>query len=374
MLLLRIRRNEWKVQIINALKREFMKIEDIWKIGLISGGVLIGISLAYIILLILKKQFHRKKELNALHTIKRLSKPIFGLVMLLVVFSLQKWIKFDEFLPVETKVIFPVLFNVIFTWIIINAIKSIRFVILGKYDMNSKDNLKARKIHTQLVVFERILITIVIVVSFSLILMSFESIRRIGVSLLASAGVAGIIIGLAAQKSLAMILAGFQIAITQPIRLEDVVIVEEEWGWIEEITLTYVVVRIWDKRRLIVPINYFIEKPFQNWTRTSAEILGTVFIYVDYGFPVDALREELTRLLANTDLWDGKVNVLQVTNATEKSMELRVLVSSVDSPVSWDLRVFLREKLIDFIRLNYPEYLPQSRIQLPEEKMITRNK
>lgn len=343
---------------------------DIYKILLISGGILVGILLAYGILLILKKQFHRRKEVNALHTIKRLSKPIVGLAMLLVIFSLQKWIRFDEFLPVKTNIVFPILFNIIFTWIIINAIKSIRFVILGKYDMNSDDNLKARKIHTQLVVFERILITIIVLVSFSLILMSFDSIRRIGVSLLASAGVAGIIIGLAAQKSLAMILAGFQIAITQPIRLEDVVIVEGEWGWIEEITLTYVVVRIWDKRRLIMPINYFIEKPFQNWTRKSAEILGTVFIYVDYGFPVDALRDELTRLLAKNDLWDGNVNVLQVTNATEKSMELRVLVSSVNSPISWDLRVFLREKLIEYIRRDYPEYLPKSRVQLPEDKFM----
>ncbi|MFY9152562.1 MAG: mechanosensitive ion channel domain-containing protein [Prolixibacteraceae bacterium] len=345
-----------------------MNIENIIKTGWIAGGILLSIFLAYGILLILKKQFHRKKEVNALHAIKRLSKPIIGFVMLLAVFSLQKWIRIEDFSPVKTEIIFPILFNIIITWIIINAIKIIRYVILGKYDMNLKDNLKARKIHTQLVVFERILITIVILVSFSLILMSFDSIRRIGVSLLASAGVAGIIIGLAAQKSISMILAGFQIAITQPIRLEDVVIVEEEWGWIEEITLTYVVVRIWDKRRLIMPINYFIEKPFQNWTRTSAEILGTVFIYVDYGFPVDKLRAETTRLLKTTDLWDGKVNVVQVTNATEKSMEIRILVSSADSPVSWDLRVFLREKLIDFIRMNYPEYLPKSRIQLPEDK------
>ncbi len=340
---------------------------DFKKLSLIVGGILLGILLGYVILLILKKQFHRKKEVNALHAIKRLSKPFIGLAILLAIFSLQKWIAFEEFLPIKTSVIFTILFTVVFTWIIINAIKIIRFVILGKYDMTSKDNLKARKIHTQLIVFERILITIVILVSFSIILMSFDSIRKIGVSLLASAGVAGLIIGLAAQKSIAMILAGFQIAITQPIRLEDVVIVEGEWGWVEEITLTYVVVRIWDKRRLIMPINYFIEKPFQNWTRMSAEILGTVFIYVDYGFPVDVLRAEVTRILATTDLWDGNVNSLQVTNATEKSMELRILVSSADSSISWDLRVFLREKLIDFIRREYPEYLPKSRIQLPEE-------
>ncbi|MFA5329795.1 MAG: mechanosensitive ion channel domain-containing protein [Prolixibacteraceae bacterium] len=346
-----------------------MNHEELLKIGWIIGGTVSGLLMGYGIMFLLKRKFDRRNENNALHAIKRLSNPFIGLAILLVIFALQKLIVFEDFLPVQTSVIFPILLNVVITWLIINAIKIIRFMILGKYDLQSKDNLKARKIQTQLVVFERILITIVVVISFSLILMSFESIRKFGVSLLASAGVAGIIIGLAAQKSIGMILAGFQIAITQPIRLEDVVIVEGEWGWIEEITLTYVVVRIWDKRRLIVPVNYFIEKPFQNWTRTSAEIMGTVFIYVDYGFPVDALREELTRLLRNNDLWDGKVNVLQVTNATDKTMELRALVSTSDSSIGWDLRVFLREKLIDFVRREYPQFLPQTRVSLPEDKL-----
>lgn len=152
--------------------------------------------------------------------------------------------------------------------------------------------------------------------------MMFEPLRVIGVSMLASAGIAGLIIGLSAQKVLGNLLAGIQIAITQPIRLDDVVIVENEWGWIEEITLTYVLVKIWDLRRLVVPISYFIEKPFQNWTRTSADILGTVFIYADYTIPIDKLREELTRILQSTDLWDGKVNGLQVTNAKENTLEL----------------------------------------------------
>jgi len=198
------------------------------------------------------------------------------------------------------------------------------------------------------------------------VLLSFESIRQIGVSLLASAGIAGIIIGFAAQKSISMLLAGFQLAITQPIRLDDVVIVEGEWGRIEEITLTYVVVAIWDKRRLVVPVNYFIETPFQNWTRQTAEILGTVFIYVDYGFPVPALREFMTQALADNPHWDGKVNVLQVTNATENTMELRALASAKDSGTAWDLRVKLREDLIEFIRVNYPQFLPRKRVQMEE--------
>jgi small-conductance mechanosensitive channel len=184
--------------------------------------------------------------------------------------------------------------------------------------------------------------------------------------LLASAGIAGIIIGFAAQQSLSMFLAGIQIAFTQPIRIDDVVIVENEWGRIEEITLTYVVIRIWDQRRLIVPINYFINKPFQNWSRTTTEIMGTVFIYVDYGFPVDAMREELTRILKELNEWDGKVNVLQVTDAREHTLELRALVSSSNSSLSWDLRVEVREKLIAFVQQKYPQYLPNTRILVNE--------
>ena len=204
------------------------------------------------------------------------------------------------------------------TWVIIRLVRVSREIVLMRYDIGEKDNLKARRVYTQFKVIERILVFIVIVIAIAVALMTFEQIRKIGVSLFASAGVAGIILGFAAQKLIGNVLAGFQIAIAQPIRIDDVVIVEKEWGWIEEITLTYVVVRIWDKRRLILPTTYFIEKPFQNWTRTSAEILGTVFLYTDYTVPVDKLREELTRVLQSDKNWDGNVNVLQVTDSQKK--------------------------------------------------------
>lgn len=262
--------------------------------------------------------------------------------------------------------LFYLIFLVVFTWLAIAVVKALKEAILASYDLGTEDNLKARKIHTQLRVFERIVMFLLVFFFVSMALLSFEAIRQIGVSLLASAGIAGIIIGFAAQKSISMLLAGFQLAITQPIRLDDVVIVEGEWGRIEEITLTYVVVAIWDKRRLVVPVNYFIETPFQNWTRQTAEILGTVFIYVDYGFPVPALREFMTRALADNPHWDGKVNVLQVTNATENTMELRALASAKDSGTAWDLRVKLREDLIEFIRVNYPQFLPRKRVQMEE--------
>ncbi len=254
----------------------------------------------------------------------------------------------------------------VITWFVIRSINLSREVILRQYDISEKDNLKARKIYTQFRVLENIIIFIVILVAIAIALMTFDGIRRIGVSLFASAGVAGIIIGFAAQKLIASVLAGFQIALTQPIRIEDVVIVENEWGWIEEITLTYVVVRIWDKRRLIVPSTYFIENPFQNWTRVSADILGTVFIYTDYTVPVDELRKELTRILEGTDLWDGQTNVLQVTNAKDHTLEIRALMSAVDSPTAWDLRVLVREKLISFLQLKYPGSLPKTRIEMTD--------
>lgn len=252
------------------------------------------------------------------------------------------------------------------TWSCIVVLKSFKSGLMRKYDITADDNLNARRVFTQFTILERVVIFLLIVFAIGVALMSFDGIRAIGISFLTSAGIAGIILGFSAQKMLGTLVAGIQIAITQPIRLDDVVIVEGEWGWIEEINLTYVVVRIWDKRRMVLPTTYFIEKPFQNWTRTTSEILGTVFIYTDFGLPVDALREELTRLLNTTPLWDGNVNVLQVTNATETGMEIRALMSSKNSPVSWDLRVFIREKLITFIQQNYPDCLPKTRIALKD--------
>lgn len=255
-----------------------------------------------------------------------------------------------------------VLLIVSMAWTLIVSLRLVKVIFLEKYDTSKEDNLRSRKFHTQFNILERIIIFLIVLIATGLILMLFEDVRRIGVSVFASAGVAGIIIGLAAQRAIAAVLAGLQIAITQPIRIDDVVIIENEWGKIEEIALTYVVVNIWDKRRLIVPSTYFFEKPFQNWTRTTSEILGTVFIYTDYHVSFDALRGELTRLLESTPLWDKKVNVLQVTDAKSNGVEVRALMSAKDSSTAWDLRVFIREKLIEFLQKNYPESLPKTRV------------
>ncbi|WP_343847954.1 mechanosensitive ion channel family protein [Algoriphagus jejuensis] len=251
-----------------------------------------------------------------------------------------------------------------FTWCLLVLIQISKRVFLRQFDINEEDNLRARKVYTQINVLVKVANFMIIVIGIGLILISFEVVRQVGVGLFASAGVAGIIIGISAQKAIGTLIAGVQIAFTQPFRLEDAVVVEGEWGWIEEINLNYVVVRIWDQRRLVLPSTYFLENPFQNWTRTSAEIIGSVFIYTDYTVSFEAMREELDRILAETKLWDGKVKVLQVTDAKERTVESRILVSAKNSPTAWDLRVLVREKMVEFLQKTYPDALPKTRIVL----------
>ncbi|BAX78871.1 mechanosensitive ion channel family protein [Labilibaculum antarcticum] len=254
------------------------------------------------------------------------------------------------------------------SWILIEIVRILKHRLLKRFDISYEDNLKSRKLHTQINLLEKVIVFVIILITIGLILISIESIKEIGIGIFASAGVVGIILGLSAQKIVGAVLAGIQIAITQPFRIDDAVVVENEWGWIEEINLTYIVVRIWDKRRLVLPTSYFLEKPFQNWTRTTADILGTVFIYTDYTISVEALREELARLLKDCELWDKKVNVIQVTDSKENYMELRILVSAKNSPTAWDLRVFIREKMIEFIQKNYPESLPKTRVNIENKE------
>ncbi|HKG05058.1 MAG TPA: mechanosensitive ion channel domain-containing protein [Pedobacter sp.] len=259
--------------------------------------------------------------------------------------------------------IIEVLLVIIIALVLIRIIKVMEDYFYYKYDLNKIDNLKERKIKTQLQFIRKFTISLIIVVTAAIVLLSFENMRKIGAGLLTGVGIGGIIIGFAAQKSLGNLLAGFQIAFTQPIRIDDVVIVEGEWGRIEEITLTYVVVSIWDERRLILPITYFVEKPFQNWTRVSAQLLGTVFLYLDYTVPIPPLREEFTKMLTSHKLWDKRVNVVQVTDNKAETIEVRFLMSAGSSSSAFDLRCDVREHMIDFIREHYPESLPKTRIE-----------
>lgn len=246
-------------------------------------------------------------------------------------------------------------------WALVQAVRSLEKFILEKFDMKVADNLQARKVHTQVSVITKTIYFIIGVFSVASVLMLFEEVRRVGTSILASAGVLGVIIGFAAQKTIANLFAGFQLAMTQPIRLDDVVIVESEWGRVEEISLTYVIVRIWDDRRLVVPLSYFIEKPFQNWTRVSANLLGSVFLWVDFTLPVTELRRIAQQVVENCKDWDRRFWNFQVTDASERAMQVRVLATAADSGKAWDLRCEIREKLIETIQRKYPQSLPKIR-------------
>jgi small-conductance mechanosensitive channel len=249
-------------------------------------------------------------------------------------------------------------------WLAVAVVDAVAEGVRRRFRIDVPDNLAARQVQTQVQILRRVAWVVVGVVALSAALMTFPNIRRLGVSLFASAGVAGIVVGFAARPTLSNLVAGLQVAITQPIRIDDVVIVEGEWGRIEEIRLTYVVIRIWDERRLVVPTSYFLERPFQNWTRTSAELLGTVYLYADYSVPVEELRDELHRVLEATDLWDGRAWALQVTDASERTLQLRALMSAADAGHTWELRCHVREALVDFLQSRHPESLPRLRAEV----------
>jgi small-conductance mechanosensitive channel len=246
-------------------------------------------------------------------------------------------------------------------WSVLVAIAAASTYSRRRHRLDVEDNLGARRLHTQIGILEHAAEVIVVLVTTGAILMTFPAVQHVGVSLFASAGAAGLVLGFAARPILANLIAGIQIALTQPIRIDDVVIVEGEWGWIEEITTTYVVVRIWDLRRLIVPLSHFIEKPFQNWTRESAAIIGTVTWQLDYRAPIGAMREKLTELLQGNSRWDGKVANVQVVEAEATTIKVRALMSSANSPAAWDLRCEVRERMLDWLKEAHPEALPRIR-------------
>ena len=257
-----------------------------------------------------------------------------------------------------------IIFIVLLGWVALDAVHIGAIVYTRRFKVSVSDNLLARQHVTQIRILERMLGSLIVVITLAAALMTMPSVRHFGVSLLASAGVAGIVLGLALQPIFTNLMAGLQIAITQPIRIDDAVVVEGEWGWIEEITSAYVVVRCWDLRRLILPVKYFIDHPFQNWTRENAKLIGSVFLKVDYTVPVEVLRQRLNEVVKETPLWDKDVVNLQVTDATEHVIELRMLVSAKNSSDAWDLRCFVREKMITFLQKNYPHALPRQRAEI----------
>ncbi len=250
------------------------------------------------------------------------------------------------------------------TWATVRLTSAIGDVIVALNPVLEGHWKRARKVETQTRFLVRALNILIVIIGFGAALMSFESVQHMGASLLASAGVGGLILGFAARPVLSNLLAGMQIALTQPFRIDDVLHVQGEWCWVEEVTATYVVVRVWDLRRLVIPLQWFIENPFQNWSRNTSDLLGAVFIWVDYTMPVEPLRQEFNRLLSESRLWDGKLATVQVTDASDQALQVRFLMSAADSTSNWDLRCAMREGLVTFIQEHYPAQLPRVRARL----------
>ena len=337
-----------------------------WNLIITVSAIVIGLVVKFIIKAILNYNKKHTDYSLFLSAIRHFSRPMNHFVPLFLLNLMEPLMVLSPRYDLIVTRTVEIALIVSFAIVLMSAMNVLEDYIYHTYDLNKEDNLKERKIRTQIQFIRKVLGTLVVFITIAVILLSFDNVRKIGAGLLTGVGIGGIIIGFAAQKSLGNFLAGFQIAFTQPIRIDDVLVVEGEWGRVEDITLTYVVLNIWDQRRLILPINYFIEKPFQNWTRTTSEILGTVFLYLDYNTPVDALRAEFERLLTTTKLWDKRVKGIQVTDAKADCIELRVLVSARNSSQAFDLRCFIREQLIKFIKDNYPESLPLNRVTLNE--------
>jgi small-conductance mechanosensitive channel len=238
---------------------------------------------------------------------------------------------------------------------------AVEAMIATRSEIRHYDEYQKRRLLTRVQILRRLMVFVALVIAVAAILLNFQEVRQIGTGLLASAGLAGVIAGFAAQKSLSTIIAGLQIAITQPMRIDDVVVVEGEFGTIEEITLTYAVIRVWDQRRLVVPITYFLEKSFQNWTRSSSDLIGTVFLYADFQIPIDELRTEARRIVEASNLWDTRVFVLQVTDFKSDSVEIRILASAPTAKDLFDLRCEIREKILGFLQQRYPGSFPRVR-------------
>jgi small-conductance mechanosensitive channel len=330
------------------------------------GGVILLVSMVAWLVgaaieRVLDRQPRRAAEPSSLVILLRsIARPVSLLLPTIALYLLLPWelMKVDDTGPRALMKIGIILLG---TWLAARALLALEEIVTPRLGVDKADNLRARTLQTQLRVLRRIAVFVVLTFGIIAVLMSIDGFRDFGTGLLASAGVASVVIGFAAQRTLSNLLAGFQVGFTQPIRLDDVVVVEGEWGRIEEITLTYVVVAIWDQRRLVLPISYFLEQPFQNWTRKTAQILGTVYLRADFTVDIEALRAELQRLAQQSEYFDGRVCLLQVTDAGERSLELRALVSARDSGSAWDLRCEVREGLLRFLQQTQPEALPKIR-------------
>jgi small-conductance mechanosensitive channel len=339
--------------------------QDLAMSGLqIAAAIVAGFVLYFIIRLALRV-ISRRRPGVLVGSIRRHSKrPLRLLLPVIAVMIALPFAPLPEQLHQVARQITSILLILSIAWLLVRSMGVFEDYLEHRFTVDQTNNLQARKITTQVRIFKRVLTVVIIVLAAALALLNFDKVRQIGTTILASAGIVGVVLGFASQRSISLLFAGIQVAITQPIRIDDVVIVEGEWGRVEEISLTYVVVRIWDLRRLVVPTSYFIDKPFQNWTRVSADLLGTVYLYCDYTVPVDKLREQLHGILEASEYWDEKVWNVQVTDATDRGVEVRAMMSASDSSRLWSLRCEVREKLIDYLQQEYPGSLTRLRAEL----------
>jgi small-conductance mechanosensitive channel len=328
-------------------------------------GLLVCLVTSGIVNLIL-----RRRPLEALGLLRQHARRAFYFFVPALFFLMATNVQSARFLRRHPNVdkASEILFLVATTWLVLRLLKVGELYLIRHRDLNDDVNISQRKFVTQVKFVQRLFSTVTVVIGVSLVLMAFQGSRKVGLSLLTSAGIVSVLVGFAAQKTLSNFLAGVQIAFTQQIRLGDAVVVEKEWGRIEEINLTHVVVRLWDRRRLILPITYFVETPYQNWTRSETSIIGTVILHLDYDVPVERLRKKAEEIVAADPLWTGETFVVQVTDTLPDCIVVRVLVSASDASTAFDLRCHVREALIQFLRDEYPQSLPQTRVQLTGTK------
>jgi small-conductance mechanosensitive channel len=344
---------EWKVYLLTA--------------GILGGAVLLSLLAHFLVFSALKRGAVRTGRVVDESLVTHARRPTSILLPLIAILGVLPSLSLSTGLLEGLRHAIALGMITALAWLAINLTAVFDVFISTKFKIDVSDNLLARRVHTKTSLIRRVAITAIVIIAVSAMIMTFPSIRHIGISLFASAGVAGLIAGMAARPVLSNIIAGIQIAMTETIRIDDVVVLEREWGRIEEIGATNVVVCLWDLRRLVVPLSYFIEHPFENWTHKTADILGTVILYTDYSVPVEAIRAEFYRLLQTSDMWDGKVWALQVTDATERTVELRALMSASDATNAWNLRCHVREKLIWFLQEHYPQSLPKIRAEFREK-------
>lgn len=335
--------------------------DALWSAGIVAAAILLGLLAHRIVFGVARRVTGRTANRVDQSVIRHAEAPARLIFPLLAMLAAIPGLPLPEALAGPFRHLAILVLIAAVGWLGTQLVNVMDDFVALRYSLAVSDNLGARRVRTQVQVLRRIVVLVVATIAAAAMLMTFPNIWNIGAGLFASAGVVGLVAGMAARPALSNLLAGVQIALTEPIRIDDVVIVEGEWGRIEEIGTTYVVVRIWDLRRLVVPLSYFIDHPFENWTRSSADLLGTVFIYVDYSVPVEEVRQELQRILKATPLWDGKVWGLQVTDATERVLQLRALMSATDSSAAWDLRCHVRERLVGYLQTSHPGSLPKFR-------------